>query len=98
MASAPDPWQASSIPYSNLRGTPESFGVLGTGSAPIRPRAPLWHWSLALLAGLAHAASLALPGSGTPQWWLQLASLLAMTLHRPCRMHPLTNPVLNAAA
>jgi apolipoprotein N-acyltransferase len=29
----------------------------------------------ALLAGLAQAASIALPGSGQPLWWLQLASL-----------------------
>jgi len=32
-------------------------------------------WLLALLAGLAQAASLALPGSGQPLWWLQILSL-----------------------
>ena len=47
------------------------------------PAAP-WHWALALLAGLAQAASLALPGSGAPQWWLQLAALATLAwLVRP---------------
>ena len=32
-------------------------------------------WLLALLAGLAQAASLAWPGSGQPLWWLQILSL-----------------------
>jgi len=32
-------------------------------------------WLLAAGAGLAQAASLALPGSGRPLWWLQIASL-----------------------
>jgi apolipoprotein N-acyltransferase len=49
-----------------------------------QPRAALWHWALALLAGLAQAGSLAFPGSGAPQWWLQLAALLALAwLVRP---------------
>lgn len=34
--------------------------------------------ALALLAGLAHAMALALPGSGQPQWWLQLAALAVL--------------------
>ncbi|OJU89429.1 MAG: apolipoprotein N-acyltransferase, partial [Burkholderiales bacterium 66-5] len=34
----------------------------------------------ALLAGLAQAASIALPGSGAPSWWLQIASL-ALLVH-----------------
>ncbi len=33
---------------------------------------------LAVLAGLAQAASIALPGSGRPLWWLQLASLAVL--------------------
>jgi len=37
-----------------------------------------WRMPLALCAGLAQAASLALPGSGQPAWWLQLASLAAL--------------------
>lgn len=37
-------------------------------------RGPL-PWLLAASAGLAQAASLALPGSGQPAWWLQIASL-----------------------
>ena len=32
----------------------------------------------ALLAGLAQAASIALPGSGEPVWWLQIASLAVL--------------------
>ena len=49
------------------------------------PRAAPWQWLLALCAGLAQAASLALPGSGQPVWWLQLASMavLAWLLRRP---------------
>lgn len=42
------------------------------------PRAARWQWPLALVAGLAQAASLALPGSGRPAWWLQLASLAVL--------------------
>ncbi len=38
----------------------------------LRAAAP---WALAAAAGLAQAASLALPGSGQPLWWLQIASL-----------------------
>ena len=94
MASAPEPWQASAIPYSNdfngfagaLSGW-DSFGASSASSASsafTRRRTPLWHWALALLAGLAQAASLALPGSGAPQWWLQLAALWALAwLVRP---------------
>jgi len=41
-------------------------------------RAAAWQWPLALCAGLAQAASLALPGSGQPAWWLQLASLAVL--------------------
>lgn len=39
---------------------------------------------LALCAGLAQAAALALPGSGQPAWWLQVAALVvfARLLHR----------------
>lgn len=45
---------------------------------------PAWHGAMALLAGLAQAASLALPWSGAPLWWLQLASLAALAwLVRP---------------
>ncbi|MDP2771735.1 MAG: apolipoprotein N-acyltransferase, partial [Giesbergeria sp.] len=54
--------------------------------APVQvPRAAPWQWPLALCAGLAQAASLALPGSGQPAWWLQLASMavLAWLLQRP---------------
>ncbi len=54
--------------------------------APVQvPHAAPWQWPLALCAGLAQAASLALPGSGQPAWWLQLASMavLAWLLHRP---------------
>ncbi|QEA13206.1 apolipoprotein N-acyltransferase [Comamonas flocculans] len=40
-------------------------------SAAARPLA-------ALLAGLAQAASIALPGSGAPLWWLQIASLAVL--------------------
>jgi apolipoprotein N-acyltransferase len=36
---------------------------------------PLPAFALALLAGLAQAASIAVPRSGQPLWWLQLASL-----------------------
>ncbi len=39
---------------------------LSRGAAP---------WTLAAIAGLAQAASLALPGTGQPLWWLQIASL-----------------------
>ena len=43
-----------------------------------------WHWALALCAGLAQAAALALPGSGAPAWWLQLLSLAGLAwLVRP---------------
>ena len=45
---------------------------------PQAPRAAAWQWPLALCAGLAQAASLALPGSGQPAWWLQLASLAVL--------------------
>ena len=42
-------------------------------------RAGVWSrraaWPLAAAAGLAQAASLALPGRGAPLWWLQIASL-----------------------
>ena len=41
-------------------------------------RAAPWHGPLALCAGLAQAASLALPGSGQPAWWLQLASMAVL--------------------
>ena len=54
----------------------------GPGTAPL-VAAP-WHWALALGAGLAQAASLALPGSGAPAWWLQLLSLAGLAwLVRP---------------
>ena len=77
-ASAPEPWRACPAPYSS-HPSPHVFQTAA------RPRAaPPWHWPLALLAGLAQAASLALPGSGAPQWWLQLASLLTLAcLVRP---------------
>jgi apolipoprotein N-acyltransferase len=44
----------------------------------------LWPLGLSLLAGLAHAASIAAPWSGQPLWWLQLLSLgvLAWLLER----------------
>ncbi|WP_119964591.1 apolipoprotein N-acyltransferase [Simplicispira lacusdiani] len=45
---------------------------------PQTPRAAAWQWPLALCAGLAQAASLALPGNGQPAWWLQLASLAVL--------------------
>src|SRR3990167_8658921 len=45
--------------------------------APV-PRSAPWHGPLALCAGLAQAASLALPGSGQPVWWLQLASMAVL--------------------
>jgi apolipoprotein N-acyltransferase len=38
---------------------------------------------LATLAGLAHAAALALPGTGQPLWWLQLASMAALVALLP---------------
>ena len=41
-------------------------------------RAQGWHWPMVLCAGLAQAAALALPGSGEPVWWLQLAALAAL--------------------
>ena len=48
------------------------------------PATALWHWALALGAGLAQASSLALPGSGAPAWWLQLLSLAGLAwLVRP---------------
>ena len=73
----PKPWRARSGSYY----ADDSFSPPG---ASTRPRAALWHWPLALLAGLAHAAALAFPGSGAPQWWLQLAALLALAwLVRP---------------
>ena len=54
----------------------------GMHAAPLA--APRWHWALALAAGLAQAASLALPGSGAPAWWMQLLSLAALAwLVRP---------------
>ena len=34
--------------------------------------------ALALLAGLVQAASLAVPGSGAPLWWLQLPALAVL--------------------
>jgi len=37
-----------------------------------------WPALVAVLAGLAHAASLALPGSGEPLWWLQLLALTGL--------------------
>ena len=43
-----------------------------------QPPQPLWALAGALLAGLAQALSLAWPGSGAPQWGLQLASLAAL--------------------
>ncbi|MDD2845424.1 MAG: apolipoprotein N-acyltransferase [Rhodoferax sp.] len=52
---------------------------MGWAPAQSRARAAApWHWALALVAGLAQAASLAMPWSGTPQWWLQLAALAAL--------------------
>ena len=55
-----------------------------TSVAISAPRAARWHWALALLAGLAQAASLALPGSGAPQGGLQWLSLAALAwLVRP---------------
>jgi apolipoprotein N-acyltransferase len=48
-------------------------------SPPARPPQRLLPAAvLAVLAGLAQAASIALPGSGRPQWWLQLASLAVL--------------------
>lgn len=43
------------------------------GSWPRRPA--LGHLALSLLAGLAQAVAIAVPWSGQPLWWLQLASL-----------------------
>lgn len=88
MASAPEPWQASAIPYQNdfngLDAALSALPTFGSAGAPSRPRTAPWHWALALLAGLAQAASMALPGSGAPQWWLQLLALLALAwLVRP---------------
>lgn len=88
MASAPEPWQASAIPYQNdfngLDAALSGLPTFGNAGAPSRPRTAPWHWALALLAGLAQAASMALPGSGAPQWWLQLLALLALAwLVRP---------------
>jgi len=37
-----------------------------------------WPWPAAAAAGLAHAASIAVPGSGRALWWLQIASLAAL--------------------
>ena len=55
-----------------------------TSVAISAPRAARWHWALALLAGLAQTASLALPGSGAPQGGLQWLSLAALAwLVRP---------------
>lgn len=34
-----------------------------------------WSWLVPPLAGLAHAASMAWPGSGAPRWWLQWLAL-----------------------
>jgi len=49
------------------------------GGPPLLPQ-----WLLALVAGLAQAASLAWPGSGQPLWWLQLVSMAALAwLVRP---------------
>ena len=96
MASAPEPWQASAIAYSNdfdgLQGALSGWDSFGKSLTRVRPRTPPWHWALALLAGLAQAASLALPGSGAPQWWLQLAALAALAwLVRPSSTHhPIT--------
>ncbi|TFY98255.1 apolipoprotein N-acyltransferase [Ramlibacter humi] len=42
----------------------------------LRPAA--LRWALAPVAGLAQAASIALPGSGQPAWWLQLLSLTVL--------------------
>ena len=61
---------------------PRAPGAPGARSTPLA--AAPWHWALALGAGLAQAASLALPGSGAPAWWLQLLSLAALAwLVRP---------------
>ena len=38
----------------------------------------LGRFGLALMAGLAHAASIATPWNGQPAWWLQLAALAAL--------------------
>ena len=77
-ASAPQPWRERPASLSYPRS------ALSSPWARTGPRAAPWHWLLALLAGLAHAAALAFPGSGAPQWWLQLAALLALAwLVRP---------------
>ena len=53
-----------------------------TASGPLLPQLP--HLLLALVAGLAQAASLAWPGSGQPLWWLQLVSMVVLAwLVRP---------------
>ena len=53
-----------------------------TASGPLLPQ--LSHLLLALVAGLAQAASLAWPGSGQPLWWLQLVSMVVLAwLVRP---------------
>ena len=67
---------AASLPRARLP-VPHVLGVPRVAAAP-------WHWALALGAGLAQAASLALPGSGAPAWWLQLLSLAGLAwLVRP---------------
>ena len=79
MASAPEPWRACPVPYSNPSFSPSRAAARPHAAAP-------WQWAMALLAGLAQAASLALPGSGAPQnarrlpWLLLAALLLAVAL------------------
>lgn len=48
---------------------------LARGTQASRIALPLW---IAVLAGLAQAASLALPWNGQPKWWLQIASLAVL--------------------
>jgi apolipoprotein N-acyltransferase len=59
-------------------------GLAGARRRPDRlsglriPTTRLLPFALALAAGLAQAASIALPWNGRPQWWLQLLSLAAL--------------------
>ncbi len=63
---------------------PRAQGSVSPPRLHARPATALWHWALALGAGLAQAASLAMPGSGAPAWWLQLLSLAGLAwLVRP---------------
>ena len=78
-----------------LSALPSRIGPLATPA----PSVTLWRLAMVLLAGLAHAASLAWPWSlpqtpfgllglrpGQPVWWLQLLALGALAwLLQSCR-------------